>query len=62
MHTQTLSKWQHAHDFSVVQEHGEKRTLQVLALTAITMLVEIVVGLAFGSMALLATADTWALM
>lgn len=57
MHSQTLSKWQHSHDFSVVHKHGEKRTFQVLALTAITMVLEIAAGLAFGSMALLA--DGW---
>ena len=57
MHTHTLSQWQHTHEFSVIQEHGEKRTVQVLLLTAITMVVEIVAGLTFGSMALLA--DGW---
>jgi cation diffusion facilitator family transporter len=57
MHTQHLQRWRHNHDFSVIQEHGEKRTLQVLLLTAITMVVEITAGLAFGSMALLA--DGW---
>ena len=49
MHIHTLSEWQHHHDFSIVQEHGEKRTLQVLVLTAITMVVEVGAGLAFGS-------------
>jgi Co/Zn/Cd efflux system component len=57
MHTQNLKPWQHKHSFSVIQEHGEKRTLQVLLLTAVTMVVEIIAGLAFGSMALLA--DGW---
>jgi cation diffusion facilitator family transporter len=57
MHIHSLSDWQHPHDFAVIQEHGEKRTLQVLVLTAITMVVEIAAGLAFGSMALLA--DGW---
>ncbi len=57
MHTQTLNKWQHGHDFVVIHEKGEKRTKQVLVLTFITMIVEIVAGLAFGSMALLA--DGW---
>jgi len=41
----------------VIEEHGEKRTIQVLVLTAVTMVVEIVAGLTFGSMALLA--DGW---
>ncbi|UCD34097.1 MAG: CDF family Co(II)/Ni(II) efflux transporter DmeF [Nitrospiraceae bacterium] len=57
MHTYTLSHWQHSHDFAVVHEHGERRTLQVLILTAAAMVVEIIAGMAFGSMALLA--DGW---
>ena len=54
MHTQHLQQWQHNHDFSVIQEHGERRTVQVLLLTAITMVFEIIAGSLFGSMALLA--------
>jgi cation diffusion facilitator family transporter len=57
MHTHTLDTWQHPHDFAVIQEHGERRTRQVLIITAVTMLVEIAAGQAFGSMALLA--DGW---
>jgi cation diffusion facilitator family transporter len=57
MHTDTLHRWQHSHDFAVIHEHGERRTRQVLVLTAITMVVEIAAGTAFGSMALLA--DGW---
>ncbi|MDH3327922.1 MAG: CDF family Co(II)/Ni(II) efflux transporter DmeF [Desulfobulbaceae bacterium] len=57
MHKNTIENWQHPHDFAVIHEHGEKRTLQVLALTAVTMVVEIAAGLAYGSMALLA--DGW---
>lgn len=57
MHTHSLDTWQHPHDFAVIQEHGEKRTGQVLVITAITMLFEIGAGMAFGSMALLA--DGW---
>jgi len=57
MHKHTLKAWQHSHDFAVIHEHGERRTLQVLVLTAITMVVEIAAGTAFGSMALLA--DGW---
>ncbi len=57
MHTHSLDTWQHPHDFAVIQEHGEKRTRQVLIITAITMLFEIAAGMAFGSMALLA--DGW---
>lgn len=57
MHTHSLDAWQHPHDFAVIQEHGEKRTQQVLIITAITMLFEIGAGITFGSMALLA--DGW---
>lgn len=57
MHLQTLENWQHSHDFSAIHEKGERRTTQVLILTAITMVVEIIAGVLFGSMALLA--DGW---
>jgi len=57
MHKHTLETLQHSHDFTAIHEHGERRTLQVLVLTAITMVVEIAAGTAFGSMALLA--DGW---
>lgn len=53
----SLSSWQHPHDFALINEQGEKRTLYVLILTAITMVAEIAAGLLFGSMALLA--DGW---
>lgn len=45
------------HDFLHGHEHGEKRVYMVLALTVVTMVVEIVAGLIFNSMAL--TADGW---
>jgi len=57
MHQHTIERWQQDHDFVIVNKHGEKRTRYVLLLTAVTMLVEIIAGLAFGSMALLA--DGW---
>jgi cation diffusion facilitator family transporter len=57
MHTHSLHNWQHQHDFAVIHEQGEKRTMQVLFLTAATMVVEIAAGIAYGSMALLA--DGW---
>jgi cation diffusion facilitator family transporter len=53
----TIDDWQHDHDFAVINEKGEKRTLQVLLLTASTMVVEIIAGSVYGSMALLA--DGW---
>lgn len=57
MHQHTLERWQQDHDFVIVNKEGEKRTRYVLLLTAVTMLAEIMAGLAFGSMALLA--DGW---
>lgn len=57
MHIHTLEKLQHSHSFSSVNEKGERRTRYVLLLTAVTMVVEIVAGSVFGSMALLA--DGW---
>jgi cation diffusion facilitator family transporter len=57
MQTHPIDFWQHQHDFAVIEEHGERRTRQVLILTAITMLLEVAAGMAYGSMALLA--DGW---
>ncbi len=55
MHTRSLIPWQHDHAFGQqARQSGERRTLAVAGLTAITMLVEIGAGIAFGSMALLA--------
>lgn len=57
MHVHTLENLQHNHDFSVKNEKGERRTHYVLMLTAVTMVVEIIAGSVYGSMALLA--DGW---
>lgn len=57
MHSQSLDEWQHSHDFISQNAEGEKRTFYVLILTAITMVVEIIAGSYYGSMALLA--DGW---
>jgi cation diffusion facilitator family transporter len=57
MHIHILEKWQHSHDFLVNQEQAEKNTKIVMLITAITMIVEILAGTIFGSMALLA--DGW---
>ena len=57
MHIHTLESWQHNHDFAVKNDKGERRTQYVLILTAITMVVEIMAGSVYGSMALLA--DGW---
>ncbi|HZZ94310.1 MAG TPA: CDF family Co(II)/Ni(II) efflux transporter DmeF [Usitatibacter sp.] len=52
-----LSRWQHAHAFDEGNRHGERRTWMVVAITAVTMVAEIVGGILTGSMALLA--DGW---
>jgi len=57
MHIYNLERWQHNHDFMIIYEKGESRTMQVLILTMITMIVEVIAGNIFGSMALLA--DGW---
>jgi cation diffusion facilitator family transporter len=57
MHIHKLEQWQHGHNFFVHHEQNEKKTQKVMGLTAVTMVVEIVAGIAFGSMALLA--DGW---
>ena len=55
MHTLELNEWQHDHVFGQDQQRaGEKRTLLVVAITAVMMVVEISAGLIYGSMALLA--------
>ena len=58
MHLNEIQHWQHAHTFGTDEVHaGERRTRWVVALTLSMMVVEIVAGVAFGSMALLA--DGW---
>jgi cation diffusion facilitator family transporter len=57
MHKHSLARWEHSHDFAFIHEKGEARTKQVLIITAITMVAEIIAGSVFGSMALLA--DGW---
>ena len=55
MHTNHMSSWTHDHVFSQDQQRaGEKRTLLIVALTAVMMVVEVAGGLIYGSMALLA--------
>jgi Co/Zn/Cd efflux system component len=50
-----VSPWGHDHVFGQDRKMpGEFRTLIVIVLTAATMIVEIVAGIVFGSMALLA--------
>lgn len=55
MHHQGVGDWAHDHAFGQDRQRpGEGATRLVIVLTAVTMVVEIVAGLAFGSMALLA--------
>lgn len=55
MHTQSVDKWQHDHTFEQDRiKSGERKTFIVIGITAATMVVEIVAGMIYGSMALLA--------
>ncbi|MBA4388664.1 MAG: cation transporter [Verrucomicrobia bacterium] len=55
MHDKYIERWMHDHTFGQDRKRaGERRTLIVIAITAFAMVVEIVAGLMFGSMALLA--------
>ena len=55
MHTESIENWQHTHIFGQDKiRAGEQRTLIVIIITALMMVVEIVTGLIFGSMALFA--------
>ena len=57
MASHDLSAWQHTHAFDPGNRSGESRTWIVVAITAVTMVAEIVAGWITGSMALLA--DGW---
>jgi cation diffusion facilitator family transporter len=57
MHTENLAPWQHSHRFTVDRTQSQRKTAIVVVITLITMIVEIVAGWLFGSMALLA--DGW---
>ena len=55
MHTESIDRWVHDHTFGQDRKRSaEKRTLTVSIVTVVTMIVEIVSGIVFGSMALLA--------
>ncbi len=55
MKEEILERWRHSHSFGQDQKRpGEFRTFVVIAITASMMVVEIVAGIAYGSMALLA--------
>lgn len=57
MHIYNLDQWKPQHNFHIEYKSGERQSILVLLLTAVTMVVEIVAGSVFGSMALLA--DGW---
>ena len=55
MHTESIERWVHDHTFGQDRKRSaERRTLIVSIVTVLTMVVEIVAGISFGSMALLA--------
>jgi len=55
MHTESIAQWQHTHIFGQDKiRSGEQRTLAVIIITSLMMVVEIVTGVAYGSMALFA--------
>lgn len=57
MHIHTLDGWHHSHNFLPSHHRAERNTKIVMGLSAITMLAEIIAGMIFGSIALLA--DGW---
>lgn len=57
MHTENSSKWLHDHVFHHSSEAAERGTRLVMWITAVTMVIEIIAGWWFNSMALLA--DGW---
>jgi cation diffusion facilitator family transporter len=55
MHLKNIRLWQHGHVFGQDKEQaGERRTIVVTIITAVMMIAEILAGIIFGSMALLA--------
>jgi cation diffusion facilitator family transporter len=57
MHTENPALWAHEHQFHVSNDTAERSTRAVMWITAVTMVIEIVAGWWFNSMALLA--DGW---
>ncbi|MEJ2640398.1 MAG: CDF family Co(II)/Ni(II) efflux transporter DmeF [Desulfosarcinaceae bacterium] len=57
MHTHQLDRWTHDHCYTAEDRSAERRTWWVVLLTAGMMIIEIIAGYGFGSMALLA--DGW---
>jgi cation diffusion facilitator family transporter len=54
MHIYKLEEWQHNHQFNMENPQGERNTWKVISLTLVMMVIEIITGLLYGSMALLA--------
>jgi cation diffusion facilitator family transporter len=55
MHSQNLETWQHDHTFGQEKRRpGESKTFIVIGITALMMIIELIAGVVFGSMALLA--------
>ena len=55
MKEEVLNQHRHSHSFGQEKKRpGEIRTLIVIAITALMMIIEIVAGIVYGSMALLA--------
>ncbi len=57
MHIHTMDRWKHRHQFELHHRSAESKVLWVVGLTVTTMALEIVAGMLYGSMALLA--DGW---
>jgi len=57
MHIYNLHNWKRSHRYVIEDGHGERNTRRVILLTLTMMIVEIIAGYLFGSMALLA--DGW---
>ncbi|WP_246814692.1 CDF family Co(II)/Ni(II) efflux transporter DmeF [Ferrimonas balearica] len=57
MHSHSMHRWQHNHQFAQQQKKNETRTWYAVLITAAMMVIEIVTGYLTGSMALLA--DGW---
>jgi len=57
MHRTNRSRWQHSHNYTLDSSVAERRTRIVIGITATMMIVEIVGGIVFHSMAVLA--DGW---
>ena len=54
MHIHNLEEWQNHYQFNMENIQGERNTWKVISLTLMMMVIEIIAGLLFGSMALLA--------